>query len=258
MWTLDQLQQENLPVQTVQTAKANDAASKLKSSQSLAAVSVHKNLLAGNHLVSPSVSVAADSNSAGKGPSATEIVSVLNIYSQYRIQQELQNHQRIAAIRASLEASQTQPQATSPTTKTLDDVTSLLLRRARSKAILRPNCILASFFNVSSKSSRTYLPQIPETVSPTNNGKTHELQSFKRKKSTNVEEMEMSQQLTSRVDRPKETKSSKLFSLWFTMWELLKKFKEAHGHCIVLRGYEDSKLANWVRSPRPFSSKQFC
>jgi hypothetical protein len=100
MWTLDQLQQENLPVQTVQTAKANNVPL-LKSSQ-------HKNLLAGNHLVSPSVSVATDSNSTGKGPSAAEIVSVLNIYSQYRIQQEMQNHQRIAAIRASLEASQTQ------------------------------------------------------------------------------------------------------------------------------------------------------
>jgi hypothetical protein len=145
MWTLDQLQQENLPSLPVQTAKANDSP-QLKSKQSLAAVSVQKNLLAGNHLVSPSVSVATDSKSAGKGLSATEIVSVLNIYSQHRIQQELQNHQRIAAIRASLEASQTQPQATSPTTKTLDDMTSLLLRRARSKAILRPNCILASMF----------------------------------------------------------------------------------------------------------------
>jgi hypothetical protein len=239
MWTLDHLQQENLPVQT---AKANDAAPQLKSSQSRAAVSVHKNLLAGNHLVSPSVSVATDSNSTGKGLSATEIVSVLNIYSQHRIQQELQNHQRIAAIRASLEASQTQPQATSPTTKTLDDVTSLLLRRARSKTILRPNCILASFFNFASTSSRTYLPQIAQPTPRV----------FKRKKSANVEEMEMSQQLR------KETKSSKLFSIWLTMWELLKKFKEAHGHCIVLRRYGDAKLANWVRSPCPFPSKQFC
>jgi hypothetical protein len=244
MWTLDQLEQENL---SVQTAKANDAP-QLKSSQSLAAVSVHKNLLAGNHLVSPSVSVAADSNSAGKGLSATEIVSVLNIYSQHRIQQELQNHQRIAAIRASLEASQTQPQVTSPTTKTLDNVTALLLRRARSKTILRPNCILASFFNFASTSSRTYLPQIAQPTPRV----------FKRKKSTNVEEMAMSHQLTSRVDHPKETKSSKLFSIWLTMWELLKKFKEAHGHCIVLRRYGDAKLANWVRSPCPFPSKQFC
>jgi hypothetical protein len=244
MRTLYQVQQEKLPVQTVPTAKANDA-TQLKSSQS---VSVHKNMLAGTHLVSPSVSVAADSNSAGKGLSATEIVSVLNIYSQHRIQQELQNHQRIAAIRASLEASQTQPQAASPTTKTLDDVTALLLRRARSKTILRPNCILASFFNFASTSSRTYLPQIAQPTQRV----------FKRKKSTNVEEMEMSQELTSRVNHPKETKSSKLFSIWLTMWELLKKFKEAHGHCIVLRRYGDVKLANWVRSPRPFPSKQFC
>jgi hypothetical protein len=256
MWT-DQPRQENLPAQSAVRNKAPQ----LKSSQSHETASVHKNLLAGNHLVSPSTSVATDSDSAGKELSATEIVSLLNLHVQHRIQQELQNHQRIAAIRASLEASQTQTQATSPTTKTLDDVTELLLCRARSKAILGPNCILASFFNVSSNSSRTYLPQIAQTESVhtlTNSEKIHDLQSFKRKKSTNVEEIRMSQELNSRVDHLKETKSSKIFSIWLTMWELLKKFKEAHGHCIVLRGYEDSKLANWVRSPCPFPSKQFC
>jgi hypothetical protein len=53
---------------------------------------------------------------------------------------------------------------------------------------------------------------------------------------------------TCRVKRPK-VKTPKQRSEWLTMLELLKKFKKVHGHCIVQRGYEDSKLANWVRSP---------
>jgi Helicase associated domain len=52
---------------------------------------------------------------------------------------------------------------------------------------------------------------------------------------------------TCRVKREK-VKTPKQRSEWLTMLELLKKFKEVRGHCIVQRGFEDQKLANWVRS----------
>jgi hypothetical protein len=64
-------------------------------------------------------------------------------------------------------------------------------------------------------------------------------------------------ELTAKFEKQNVPQPSKRHSNWYNMLESLKKFKETNGHCTVLAGFEDQKLANWVRSPGPFSSKQF-
>lgn len=203
--------------------------------------------------------------------------------SLQRLNQQLDN-QQIAAPRTSIEARL--PVSVPFTTGITELVASLRCANAQKKAAdlllsLHSRSVLSSLephnktsqvdrnfqvSNIASDPKAMRMPHDPQNsglLVPFRNGVDGSLAIDKtvsasfapnRKKSAQSKRNAEPRAYTGKKDRNKQTQDSK----WYAMLASLENFKKEYGHCIVPRGFEDTRLAIWVSVQQYICNVHLC